>query len=165
MNDGEYKFRAVINNFDEFIILGYDLDNNEIKLPLIYPTISDSFSFIDLFNTMQEMASKIPPELKEKIMSAKENNSFDEETISAGSDLVIFGFKSVFPKVVEYFKWAIEKKQGSKLSEEELKNLEEIILENLNDIIIPKLNDFLLKIFKGSGSEKKLLRVKPSKIN
>jgi hypothetical protein len=161
--EGEYKFKAVVGKLKTYIELGYDDEGNLVKLPLIYPSIEDSYSFVDLFNAMKKTVGNINPEKAKELQEKYKNNTLTEEDIDQNSNMISVTIDELLPKINYYFVFAIEKEQNEKMSSDDKSTLSALINDNI-DIILPRLSEFLTNIFGKGDVSKKLLRVAASKI-
>jgi hypothetical protein len=161
--EGEYKFKAVVGKLKTYIELGYDDEGNLVKLPLIYPSIEDSYSFVDLFNAMKKTVGNINPEKAKELQEKYKNNTLTEEDIEQNANMISVTIDELLPKINYYFVFAIEKEQNEKMSSDDKSTLSALINDNI-DIILPRLSEFLTNIFGKGDVSKKLLRVAASKI-
>lgn len=161
--EGEYKFKATVGKLKSYIELGYDDDGDLVRLPLIYPSIEDSYSFVSLFNAMKKMFGKVDKSKMQELQEKYKTNTLTEEDMELNSSLIETTLEELLPKINEYFVFSIEKEQNRKMSSDEKSTLSALINDNI-DIILPKLSEFLTNIFGKGDVSKKLLRVAASKI-
>jgi len=130
---GEYEFKIATNNKKSYIVLNDGI--NEVKLPLIYISISNSEVIWDSIEELGQLFDSVKSKTitkdeyeqldnEQKLLLLKENMSFMKKM-----------GKTILPKLVNYFEITIKEEYNRELNKDELVALEKLILANLEDVL------------------------------
>lgn len=147
--DGKFEFKVLTNIYED------EIDIDGTKLPLLYPSMRESFNLLDFISMLSQLnvgnVSKTEKEIEQ--MTQEEYNSFLKENSKYLSEIT----EKIVPKMIEYFDWSVSKKLGRPITEQERLTIEILVVKNL-DVISTRFLDFINKILpagKGSDAPKK----------